>query len=207
MLNDDITLRYRKYPTNFNLSTSPNYLPTMWVGITCKMFKKSENYIPNYGLKANEDLSYVYYYLATKEKIACSNKSVYTRLFAPNSLARNFILENLNHIDNTIKPLEYEYALFKENTLLTKYYQELEAVFIKNIMERIVNIKQSKKSKATKDRLIGIIIAYLTSRFPDWRQNKYLKNRFIGFPFDSFFYLNVALPSLSEPKRYLAKTV
>ena len=198
MLNDFITLRYRKYPTNFRISETPDYLPTIWVGVNCKMFKKGEIYIPDYNLVANEDLAYVYNYLAKKDQIACSNKSVYTQRFAPNSLARDFIYGNLDHMDNTIRPLELEYSLFKENGLLEKYNSELEAVFIKNIMERVVNIKQSQESQESqevKSRLIGVLLNYLSSRFPNWRQNKYLQKRFVGFPFDSFFYLNLSLPT------------
>ena len=199
-LNDFVTLRYRKYPANFNISENPEYLPTIWVGVNCKMFRRDEIYIPDYSLVANEDLAYVYSYLATKDKIACSNKVVYTQRFAPNSLARDFIYGNLDHIDNTIKPLEIEYALFTENGLLDKYSLELEAVFIKNIMERIVNINQSTESKEVKDKLVGILLNYLSSRFPNWRTNKYLQKRFVGFPFDSFFYLNLALPVALKTK-------
>lgn len=195
MLNDFITLRYRKYPTNFRISETPDYLPTIWVGVNCKMFKKGEIYIPDYNLVANEDLAYVYNYFAKKDQIACSNKSVYIQRFAPNSLARDFIYGNLDHMDNTIRPLELEYSLFKENGLLEKYNSELEAVFIKNIMERVVNIKQSQESQEVKSRLIGVLLNYLSSRFPNWHQNKYLQKRFVGFPFDSFFYLNLALPT------------
>ena len=200
-LNNYITLRYHKYPESFKISKNPNYLPTIWVGVTSKMFKKDEIYVPDFGLIANEDLAYIYQYLAEKNKIACSNKSIYTLGLAPNSLARDYIYGNLDHIDNTIKPLEIEYGLFQKNNLLEKYYLELEAVFIKNIMERIVNIKMSNESKDVKNKLIGILINYLETRFPNWRVNKYLKQRFVGFPLDSFFYLNLALPTAMKTEK------
>ena len=204
-LNNFITLRYRKYPTNFEFSQNPGYLPTLWVGVTSKMFKKEDAYIADYGLNANEDLAYIYNYLAKKDKIACSNKAIYIQRFAPNSLARDYIYGNLDHIDNTIRPLEIEYNLFVNDGLLYTYYAEIEAIFIKNIMERVVNIKQSKETKEVQERLIGILLTFLSSKFPNWRQNKYLKNHFKGFPFDSFFYVNLALPIALKTKKIMNK--
>ncbi len=195
ILNKFMTIKYTKFPRTFNISENPSYLAKIWLGLTCKMFKKNKIIIPDYGLKANEDLAFMYCYLAKQEKFACSNKALYTTGISHNSLARDFIYGNLDHIDNTIRPLEIEYNLFKENEIITKYSLELEAVFIKNIMERIVNIRQSKEPRKVQDKLIGILLNYLSSRFPDWRQNKYLQRRFVGFPFDSFFYLNLALPT------------
>ncbi len=188
IMNDIVTIRYQGWPVNFNVNQNPKYLPTIWVGLTCKMFKKSELFIPDYGLIANEDLAFIYYFLAKTEEIACSNKSLYTTGISVNSLARDFIYGDLNYIENTIRPLDIEYQLFMENGLFDKYYSELEAIFIKNIVERVVNIKLMKIPVDKKKVLIGILTDYLTNNFSNWRNNKYFKKFFFGFSYDTIFY-------------------
>ena len=203
IMNDKVTIKYQGWPVNFNVSSNPKYLPTIWVGLTCKMFKKSQLFIPDYGLIANEDLAFIYYYLAKAEEIACSNKSLYTTGISTNSLARDFIYGNLNYIENTIRPLDIEYQLFMENGLFDKYYSELEAIFIKNIAERVVNIKQMKIAKDTKNVLIEILTGYLTKNFPDWRNNKYFRRFFIGFSYDTIFYGVLASRSMRSSEEYV----
>lgn len=202
IINEKITIKYQGWPENFNVSDEPSYLPTLWVGLTCKMFKRSKLEIPDYGLIANEDLAFIYYYLAKTKKIACSNKALYTTGLSTNSLARDYIYGNLNYIGNTIRPLDIEYQLFRDNGLFDKYYQELEAIFIKNIAERTVNIKQMKISLVGKKELIGILTNYLTSRFPNWKNNKYLKRGFLGFSYDTVLYVMLGVPSMLRAKEY-----
>lgn len=187
-----LRILYNKYPEYINLEESKQYLPTIWVGVNCKIYKREKLNLLDFGLKANEDLAFNYYDLATKKIVGCDNKSIYVQRFASNSLAKDLIYGNLNHIDNTLKPLEFEKILFEESNLKAEYYFELEAIFIKNIFERIFNISTSNISKDKKKALIDCLIKYLNYHFPTWKANKYYTSGFKGFPIDSRLYVNVA---------------
>lgn len=187
-----LRILYNKYPNFMDLREDKYYLPTFWVGVNCKLYERKSLELLDFGLKANEDLAFNYYDLASKRYISCNNKAIYTQRFAENSLAKDLIYGNLEHIDNTIKPLEIEHTLFDNNNLLKKYNRELEAIFIKNVFERIFNIWFSKESKEKKDELIICLLKYLNFYFPNWRINKYYLESFKGFPLDSKMYVNVA---------------
>lgn len=185
-------LLYNKYPEYMDLLRDKHYLPTFWVGVNCKLYDKKSLELQDFGLKANEDLAFNYYDLASKRYISCNNKAIYTQRYAENSLAKDLIYGNLDHIDNTIKPLEIEYSLFSQNGLLEEYTSELEAVFIKNMFERICNIYLSKKPKEKKEELIICLLKYMNLYFPRWRTNEYYLKSFKGFPLDSKLYENIA---------------
>lgn len=182
---------YNKYPNYMNLREDKHYLPTFWVGVNCKLYERKSLELLDFGLKANEDLAFNYYDLATKRYVSCNNKAIYTQRFAENSLAKDLIYGNLDHIGNTIKPLEIEMNLFSDSNLLDEYCEELEAIFIKNIFERIFNIWISKEPKEKKDELVICLLKYLNFYFPYWRNNKYYLESFKVFPLDSKMYVNI----------------
>lgn len=186
-----LRILYNKYPGFMDLKQDKHFLPTFWVGVNCKLYERRDLELLDYGLKANEDLAFNYYDLASRRYISCNNAAIYTQRFAENSLAKNLIYGNLDHIDNTIKPLEIEHKLFSDSKLLDEYSLELEAVFIKNIFERIFNIWMSKEPKERKIELINCLLRYLNFHFPNWKANKYYLENFKGFPFDSKMYENI----------------
>lgn len=186
-----LRILYNKYPEFMDLRKDKCYLPTFWVGVNCKLYERKNLELLDFGLKANEDLAFNYYDLASKRYISCNNKAIYTQRFAHNSLAKDLIYGNLDHIDNTIKPLEIEYNLFSDNNMLDEHREELEAIFIKNIFERIFNIWISKETKDKKDKLIICLLKYLNFYFPYWKRNKYYLANFKGFPLDSKMYENI----------------
>lgn len=175
-----------------NLGEDKHYLPTIWVGVTCKLYERKNLELLDFDLKANEDLAFNYYDLASKRYISCNNKAIYTQRFAKNSLAKDLIYGNIDHIDNTLKPLEIEKKLFSENNLIDIYHEELEAIFIKNIFERVCNVCPSKIPKEKKNELIICLLKYLNNNYPYWRQNRYYLQHFKGFPLDSKFWVNCA---------------
>lgn len=186
-----LRILYNKYPNLMYLKEDKHYLPTFWVGVNCKLYERKSLELLDFGLQANEDLAFNYYDLANKKYVSCSNSAIYTQRYAENSLAKNLIYGNLEHIDNTINPLEIEYNLFDESGLLKEYNEELEAIFIKNIFERIFNIRISKEEKQKKDELISCLLKYLNFHFPYWTTNKYYLQKFKGFPLDSKMYENI----------------
>lgn len=187
-----LKILYNKFPTQINLSEQKGFLPVIWVGMTCKLYKRDSLDIRDYGLKANEDLAFNYYDLVQKENIGCNNRALYIQRLSEDSIARELIYGNIDHIENTLMPLEKEKELFEESKMLEEYYIELEAIFIKNIMERIININSASIPPTKKKDLMGILIRYLNGHFPNWRFNKYYLNGFKGFPVDAKLYVNLA---------------
>lgn len=185
-------LLYNKYPSFMDLKEAKHYLPTFWVGVNSKIYERKSLELLDFGLKANEDLAFNYYDLAKKRYVGCNNKAIYTQRAAKNSLAKDLIFGNLDHIDNTINPLEIEYNLFNENDMLKEYNEELETVFIKNIFERIFNIWISKYPKEKKEELIICLLKYLNFHFPNWLMNNAYLTNFKGFPLDYKFYENLS---------------
>ena len=175
-----LKLIYRKYPKQFDMLQNKEVLPFMWVGNTAKLFRRAAVNMLDYGLVANEDLAINYFNYVKYHNMAANNHSIYTIRVVGNSLAEHFIRQNLSYIENTIIPLENELNLFLANGYYEEFYDELEAIYIRNILERIDNIKTNTTvNSIQKGQLITILIEYLNFNFPNWLNNKYYKKNFI----------------------------
>lgn len=91
-----------------DLEISKHYLPTIWVGVTCKLYSRKDLNLLDFGLTANEDLAFTYYDLASKRYVGCDNRVIYVQRFSHDGLSKNYICGNLDYLDNTLKPLEIE---------------------------------------------------------------------------------------------------
>ena len=183
-----VHLIYKKFPRNFTIERRKDILPTIWVGNAAKLYKRSAINIEDYGLVANEDLANNYFNYVKNQIMAANNGSIYTIRPATNSLAENYLRQNVSLIDNTLKPLEIEKKLFSENGYYEKYFSELEAIFIHNIIERIDNINNSDIAIDKKNKLISCLINYLNFSFPSWKNNKYYRLNFINGSIYEIFY-------------------
>lgn len=193
-------LIYRKYPKHFDMHDRKDVLPFMWVGNCAKLFKRDAVNMVDYGFVANEDLAINYFNYVKYHNIAASNHSIYHIRPSSNSLAQNYIRQNLSYIQNTILPLENELKLFKENGYYKIFYDEIEAIFIHNILERIDNIKTNNTvNHVQKKDLITLLIEYLNFHFPNWLNNKYYKSNFINGSISEIYF---ALSTKKQVKEY-----
>lgn len=192
-----ITDASKVYPNEFKISDDPKFLLTIDSCLNGKLFKRKKLVLPNYKLSVNETLPSLYYYLCQEDKICFSNFSKYYVTSHKNSTDSIFN-SNLSSIEGIIRPLDIMYDLFKSGKLLNKYFNEVEAIFIRNIFLEIDNLQKKFKDKELTEKITIILIKYLNYHFPSWRQNKYLKRHFIDFKSDIFLKLNlISLNALS----------
>ena len=158
--------------------------------INGKLFKKSSIKLPDYHLKANETSPYLYYYLTKEDKIGFSSFSKYYVRKGKNTLRNSYLEDGLGYVENVIRPLDIMYNLYKSGKLLNEYYEEIEALFIRDIFLEIERVKRNVHPEDTSVKLINILLKYLNFHFPNWRSNRYLKKNFIDFNKDIFFKLN-----------------
>lgn len=189
--NELVTSASRVYPREFRISEDKKTLLSIDSSVNGKLFQKDSLKLPDYRLQANEALPYLYYYLVSVDKISFSNFSKYYVSSGKNTVSKNYLDGNLLFIDNVIRPLEIMYNLYKGEKLLSKYQEEVEAIFIKNIFLEIDRVKRVVKDREKQPQLINVLIKYLNYHFPKWRENKYLKRGFVDFNSDIFVKLNM----------------
>ena len=178
------------FPSEFRISEDKKSLLKIDSSINGKLFKKSSIKLPDYHLKVNETSPYLYYYLTKEDKIGFSNFSKYYVMEGKNTLRNSYLEDSLGYIENVIRPLDIMYNLYKSGKLLEKYYEEIEALFIRDIFLEIDRVKRNVHSEDIKVKLTNILLKYLNFHFSNWRSNKYLKRSFIDFNSDIFFKLN-----------------
>ncbi len=178
------------FPREFRISEDKRNLLKIDSSINGKLFKKSSIKLPDYHLKANETSPYLYYYLTKEDKIGFSSFSKYYVRKGKNTLRNSYLEDGLGYVENVIRPLDIMYNLYKSGKLLNEYYEEIEALFIRDIFLEIERVKRNVHTEDTRVKLINILLKYLNFHFPNWRSNRYLKKNFIDFNKDIFFKLN-----------------
>jgi glycosyltransferase involved in cell wall biosynthesis len=183
LVDKKITLKTNKLPNVIYLAENRSILLSIPVQITGKLYRKDILKLTDYNLKMDEDLAITYNLFANQGKISCDNSAFYYWQSTQNSLSSEIRdCTNIDSLKDILMALEIEYSLFLQDNLLTDYYAEIEALFVKTILEKIMYIKYTKKLEAkSKTTLINILTYYLNSKFPDWLKNKYYKKNFIDF--------------------------
>lgn len=179
------------YPNEFLISEHKEALLTIDSSLNGKLFRRKDLTLPNYRLSSNEAMSYLYYYLSKEDKIGFSNFAKYYVTPSKRNFSRTYADENLRKAENIIKSLDIMFELYRSSKMLNKYYNEIEAIFIKNIFLEIDRLKIVCIDKNVVKKTTGVLIKYLNYHFPNWRDNKYLKRCFIDFNNELFIKLNL----------------
>lgn len=179
------------YPNEFLISEHKEALLTIDSSLNGKLFRRKDLTLPNYKLSSNEAMSYLYYYLCKEDKIGFSNFAKYYVTPSKMNFSRIYADENLRRAENIIKSLDIMFELYRSSKMLNKYYNEIEAIFIKNVFLEMDRLKSRCNDKNVVKKTICFLIKYLNYHFPNWRDNKYLKRCFIDFNNELFVKLNL----------------
>ena len=179
------------YPNEFLISEHKEALLTIDSSLNGKLFRRKDLTLPNYKLSSNEAMSYLYYYLCKEDKIGFSNFAKYYVTPSKMNFSRTYADESLRRAENIIKSLDIMFELYRSSKMLNKYYNEIEAIFIKNVFLEMDRLKSRCNDKNVVKKTICFLIKYLNYHFPNWRDNKYLKRCFIDFNNELFVKLNL----------------
>lgn len=169
----------KKKPEDIYLSKNKEYLPALHQGIVGKLFKRDILKLEKNTFRANEDLIIMYPLFAKVDHISINNKAIYHNYYSRNSQRNLLFGYRFETIYNTFGTLNILIEEYKKLSLYDNYYHELEMLFIRNIFERINNIKSNVKNKEYLYKFINLLLDYLEYYFPKWEQNTYYIGNFV----------------------------
>jgi hypothetical protein len=141
-----------------------------------------EFFTDNY--QVNEDLAWIPFLYAKVGKILHSNDVIYNYIRRTDSSSFTGLDTSSSiGIENTINPLINLRKKFIIYELEKLFYDEINAICIKHVFERINGINQNKNI-INKNQIISILIEILDEIAPNWKNNKYLRQYFKGFEFN-----------------------
>ena len=135
------------YPNEFLISEHKEVLLTIDSSLNGKLFRRKDLTLPNYKLSSNEAMSYLYYYLCKEDKIGFSNFAKYYVTPSKMNFSRTYADESLRRAENIIKSLDIMFELYRSSKMLNKYYNEIEAIFIKNVFLEMDRLKRRCNDK------------------------------------------------------------
>lgn len=164
---------------SLTLSKSKESLPTINVVTTAKLIKRKYLELPKEKWQANEDLSINYLNFARADKIRYAPNATYH--YQPNHeglVATKLTGYSYENIKNTCLPLDELKRNFEQAHLAEFYSQELECIYIKNILQRINTLFSSDETEEEKTVLANCMLHYLEKTYPTWEENPYYRNHF-----------------------------
>lgn len=177
-----IPFKCRKREKTVDLVKDKKFLALLNVVTTAKLYRREYVDITKRDFKANEDLSYNYFLYAQARHISFANDVKYH--YVPNStglVSTRISGYTWDKMKNTFLPLSNLKRIFEDYELLDIYYSEIEQIFINNIFQRVDYISNAISNEEDRINLINTLFDFLTFHFPNWRENKYLKEDFKGF--------------------------
>ena len=210
---DSFYIIYNTYKAKdgvISLKEHKEVLPKLNVPFTSSMYKREYIEIEDYSFSANEDLALTAYLYQKADKIGFSNKAIYHYFQSENSTCKKFICNGIDFskISNVLLPLEQLKINFINNNVDDFYYDEVEAIFIKNIFQRIHKICSVNISSETKKELSNILLNFITYHYPNWLENKYLNGSLKDFCLGDYFDFKSGIKALKtmnmkfEPMNY-----
>ena len=183
-----INLMSAKKPEGaINLSINKEYLTQINV-TQCKLYRRDFYNLTDKNFRINEDLCMTYYNSALANNISFSNKAVYH--YMPNSnglVSQELSGYGIRKVKNFVYPLLELKSNFEKDGLDTTYSEEIEGIFIKNYMEHISDLILRMRSSDEKKNMICILVSLLASTYPNWKENKYFKEKFKNVELTDYF--------------------
>lgn len=198
----EIVLKAKKRPKKIDLVKNKEYLSVLTPGMVGKLFKREFLDLGDYNLLANEDIVIMYPLYIKCRYISIVNNTIYHYYLSENSQFKEYLLGySYDNLCNTFIPLGYIYDSLDKMGVLDDYFYEIEMVFIKNICERIWNIKQYVDDKIYRYKFISCLLDYLEYYFPDWNVNSYYVKGFKLGEVSDIYHIKVAYEIISKIKR------
>ncbi len=159
---------------------------TFWGKIfseNCKeLFQGSSNQ------KVYEDLEFVYHALVKKRYMLHSNNLLYNYHMHKNSTSATGLdslkVDGLSGLLSATTSMQEK---FKKSGLLDEYQNELDAITIKLVYQRIYNIL-IHTNIANKKEMAELIFQILSAYLPQWKQNPYLLEGFKGSELNDYLF-------------------
>lgn len=202
----NIPLKNRKRNIKYDTFKDKKIVPIMNVVTNGKLFKREYIEITDKNFLANEDLSINYYLFAKARNVSFANDVTYH--YIPNStgLVSNKIAGySWDKIKNTLLPLSDLKRTFEKENLFYEYYNEVEQIFIKNILYRINYIQLNLSSSNEKNQLINTLYDFISYHFPNWRDNPYFISCFKDFEIPDIFKVIQNMPRINKYEQTLYK--
>lgn len=184
----NIPLKNRKRNIKYDTFKDKKIVPIMNVVTNGKLYKREYIEISDKNFLANEDLSINYYLFAKARDVSFANDVTYH--YIPNNsglVSKNIVGYSWDKIKNTLLPLSELKSNFENGNLLDEYYNEVEQIFIKNIIDRINYIQLNLSSSNERNQLINTLYDYISYHFPNWRDNPYFLSNFKDFEIPDIF--------------------
>ena len=140
-----------------------------------------------------EDMEFVYYVLA-KERFVFHTNDILYQYCMRGSIQGSTSAKGLSMLsDKGVKGLlgasTSMQNKFQRDNFYKEYYNELEAIIIKLMYQRIYSLLTNPNIKNKKEMVI-YILTILSSYLPNWQENKYFKEGFKGSELNDYlFYL------------------
>ena len=149
-----------------------------------KLFSKK--IIDKYNIKfptditMGEDLVFTFCYLCCVENYIKLRKSIYFyRAIRENSLMNSNMKYKYKQV---FKACDYVYTFAKENDLLTNKYEEIEYLFVKNLIVRnTIKVIKFESGITSKINNISEQINFIDRYFPKWSENRLVKSDVDGY--------------------------
>ena len=190
----------------YDLAKNKKILPLMQCGTWGKIYRRKFVLLPDKKLRVNEDLSINHFLFAKARYVSFTNSTFYHYLPNKSGLTiKHSMGINYDNIKNTVIPLEMLKKHFIENDMLSLYYLEVEALFLRFIFQRITEIILSFYNRNKKKKLIELLFSYLSFEFKDWENNPYYLSRFRDFELPERFYYFVTYIYLKTHRLIIRK--
>lgn len=135
-----------------------------------------------------EDLEFVYHTLAKKRYMLHSNDIIYNYHMHKNSASATGL--NSLKVDGLAGLLSATTSMqekFKNTCILEEYQNELDAIIIKLVYQRIYNVLKNPNI-ANKKEMAELIFQILSAYLPNWQQNPYLLKKFKGSELNDYLF-------------------
>lgn len=157
--------------------------------------------------RVNEDLECVPFIYYKARKMIEINKIVYYYYRRNTSSSiMGLDVSNVEAIKNTIYPLMNLKEKFVHESIYNIYKNEIDAIIIKHITQRITSVIFSLSIKNRKE-VIKILVDILSVIVPKWWANKYYIANFKGFEINDFFVLTVSKMKIYKYNEVCDKTL
>lgn len=169
--------------------------------LTCSLIDKiwhidcAPLFIGNSKQSVYEDLEYTYHAIASQKYMLHSNDIIYNycmRGIENNSTsAIGLDSSNVNSLQGLLIAFESMRAKFMNSGLYGNFEDEINAILIKLVYQRIYSIFENKRI-SNKKQMANLVYQILDSFLPKWRDNKYFKTGFKECEYNDYlFYLIV----------------
>lgn len=186
-------------------SKTKNYI-LLTPGPTNKLINRDLLLDNRFPLEINyEDLAVIPSLVIQTDKISFINKNYYNYVQRENSITNQ--KESISKREDIFKAVDILYNKFHKERLVTAYYQELEYIYIKQVVQEMMKFYLIRDlSKIELRKKIKLLKELISSKFPYWTKNIYYVDSKFKYKMLGWLINNECLIGLKLwTKKYLKK--